>query len=231
VRHIDFVTLFPEWVRTSLGHSIMGRAETSGAVAFRVINPRDYCYDPHKKVDDIPYGGHPGMLIRPEPVAVAIEHLSQEGTQRAIVITEPSGVPFNQKHAQALSKFDQITFVCGHYEGIDHRIEETFATHIFSIGDYVLTNGELPALAMADAVVRLLPGVLGNQTSLEKESFENSLLSAPNYTRPEVWRGKAIPDVLKSGHHLNIEKWEREQAIKRTKERRPDLLNEKNVSE
>jgi tRNA (guanine37-N1)-methyltransferase len=231
MRAIDFVTLFPEWIESALSHSIMGRASANGHVQFRTANPRNYCYDPHKKVDDTPYGGHPGMLLKAEPLATAIDSLTIENANRAIVITEPSGISFVQDHAAELAKYEQITFVCGHYEGIDHRIEETYATHVFSIGDYVLTNGELPALVMADAVVRLLPGVLGNQTSLANESFHNNLLAAPNYTRPEVWRGVSIPDVLKSGHHKEIAKWERDQSVKRTKERRPDLILDKNVPE
>ena len=254
MKKIAFVTLFPDWIRESLSQSMMARAEGSGAVEFSVVNPRSFCYDSHRKVDDIPYGGHPGMLMKAEPVALAIESIlvnsgchsphpvrssptspSEEvaslvdaiSVKVAIVITEPSGAKFEQQQAQDLTEFDQIIFVCGHYEGIDHRIEETFATHVFSIGDYVLTNGELPALVMADAVVRLLPGVLGNQDSLDEESFQNNLLGAPNYTRPEVWREQAIPDVLKSGNHAQIDKWRNAQALERTKKRRPDLLEKK----
>jgi tRNA (guanine37-N1)-methyltransferase len=214
------------------------------------VNPRNYTYESHRKVDDVPYGGHPGMLMKAEPVALAIESVIAEwaveptpnsdiepyvplpGSSRqhlntAIILTEPSGINFDQSQAKELSKYDQIIFVCGHYEGIDHRVEETFATHVFSIGDYVLTNGELPSLVMADAVVRLLPGVLGNEDSLEEESFENNLLSAPNYTRPEIWREKPIPEVLKSGNHAKIEKWRKQQALERTQQRRPDLIDKK----
>ena len=288
MKKIAFVTLFPDWIRESLNQSMMARAEAFGAVEFSVVNPRSFCYDSHRKVDDIPYGGHPGMLMKAEPVALAIEYLNGQKSSHqppptrdkvtashlphlgeglrpsclesstskskdealsqtgesvrhepvgvednstnlrvAIVITEPSGTRFAQKQAQDLTDYDQIIFVCGHYEGIDHRIEETFATHVFSIGDYVLTNGELPALVMADAIVRLLPGVLGNQDSLEEESFQNNLLGAPNYTRPEVWRDKAIPDVLKSGNHAQIDMWRNAQALERTRKRRPDLLDKK----
>jgi tRNA (guanine37-N1)-methyltransferase len=231
MKRVDFVTLFPAWIENALSHSIMGRAANAGHVTFRTANPRNYCYDPHKKVDDNPYGGHAGMLLKPEPVALAIESLATQTPNRAIIITEPSGTPFTQAHAADLAQYDQVTFVCGHYEGIDHRIESKYATHVFSIGDYVLTNGEMPALVMADAVVRLLPGVLGNHVSLAQESFQDNLLGAPNFTRPEVWRGIPIPDVLKSGNHQEIAKWEREQALRQTKERRPDLLIDKNVSE
>jgi tRNA (guanine37-N1)-methyltransferase len=162
------------------------------------------------------------MLMMPEPVALAIEQLATPGC--AIVFTEPSGIPFSQAQARNLTNFEHIVFVCGHYEGIDHRVEEMFATHVFSVGDYVLTNGELPALTMTDSIVRLLDGVLGSPESLAEDSFCGAGLSAPNYTRPEVWRGRPIPSVLKSGHHAEIAKWRQEQAAKRTADRRPDLL-------
>lgn len=258
---IDFVTLFPDVVRGALEHSILGRAASAGLVEFRAVSPRDYCYDPHKKVDDTPYGGHPGMLIKAEPVALAIEGLVVStpqnwrvgetkvkpvgqsetpvaptrsltltdspysgGVSTAVIFTEPSGVPFKQENATELAQYEQIIFVCGHYEGIDHRAEEAYATHVFSIGDYVLTNGELPALVMADAVTRLLPGVLGAAESLEEDSFSGHGLSAPNYTKPPVWRGREVPEVLRSGDHKKIEEWRRLEGAKRTRERRPDLL-------
>ena len=192
------------------------------------------------------------MLIKVEPVALAIEsravsankgggacfiitqfedgHLEtrpadwERPSSTAIVFTEPSGIPFTQSHARELASFEQIIFVCGHYEGIDHRAEEAYATHVFSIGDYVLTNGELPALVMADAVTRLLPGVLGAAESLEEDSFSGQGLSAPNYTKPPVWRGREVPEVLRSGDHKRIEEWRRIEGEKRTRERRPDLL-------
>ncbi len=222
---IDFVTLFPDMVRGALDHSILGRAASAGLVEFRAVSPRDYCYDQHKKVDDTPYGGHPGMLIKAEPVALAIEGLlPPDPTAHAVIFTEPSGIPFKQENAKELAQYEQITFVCGHYEGIDHRAEETYATHVFSIGDYVLTNGELPALVMADAITRLLPGVLGAAESLDEDSFSGQGLSAPNYTKPPVWRGKEVPEVLRSGDHKKIEEWRRVEGEKRTRERRPDLL-------
>ena len=222
---IDFVTLFPDMVRGALEHSILGRAASAGLVEFRAVSPRDYCYDQHKKVDDTPYGGHPGMLIKAEPVALAIEGLlPPDPTAHAVIFTEPSGIPFKQENAKELVQYEQVVFVCGHYEGIDHRAEETYATHVFSIGDYVLTNGELPALVMADAITRLLPGVLGAAESLEEDSFSGQGLSAPNYTKPPVWRGKEVPEVLRSGDHKKIEEWRRVEGEKRTRERRPDLL-------
>jgi tRNA (guanine37-N1)-methyltransferase len=241
-------------VRAALEHSILGRAASAGLVEFRSVSPRDYCYDQHKKVDDTPYGGHPGMLIKVEPVALAIQQLvstdptaprhhiyltvdHQTGeTKRAywagwtrpettaIVFTEPSGIPFKQENANELAQYEQVVFVCGHYEGIDHRAEEAYSTHVFSIGDYVLTNGELPALVMADAITRLLPGVLGAAESLEEDSFSGQGLSAPNYTKPPVWRGKEVPEVLRSGDHKKIDEWRRTEGEKRTRERRPDLL-------
>ena len=229
---IDFVTLFPDMVRGALEHSILGRAASAGLVEFRAVSPRDYCYDQHKKVDDTPYGGHPGMLIKVEPVALAIEESLRspsppEGARGggvAVVFTEPSGIPFKQENAKELAQYEQVVFVCGHYEGIDHRAEETYATHVFSIGDYVLTNGELPALVMADAITRLLPGVLGAAESLEEDSFSGQGLSAPNYTKPPVWRGREVPEVLRSGDHKKIDEWRRVEGEKRTRERRPDLL-------
>ena len=212
-------------VRGALEHSILGRAASAGLVEFRAVSPRDYCYDQHKKVDDTPYGGHPGMLIKAEPVALAIEGLlPPDPTAHAVIFTEPSGIPFKQENAKELAQYEQIIFVCGHYEGIDHRAEETYATHVFSIGDYVLTNGELPALVMADAITRLLPGVLGAAESLEEDSFSGQGLSAPNYTKPPVWRGKEVPEVLRSGDHKKIEEWRRVEGEKRTRERRPELL-------
>lgn len=226
---VDFVTLFPEMVRPALEHSILGRAAAAGLVQFQALNPRDFCHDRHLKVDDKPFGGEPGMLIRAEPVARALEWLenSRSKTQSlrsAIVLTAPTGRPFDQASARELASFDQIVFLCGHYEGIDHRIEEKYCTHVFSIGDYVLTNGELPALVMADAVVRLLPGVLGSAASLDADSFSDGLLSAPNYTRPESWRGMDVPPVLLSGDHKAIQKWRRTHALTLTRSLRPDLF-------
>jgi tRNA (guanine37-N1)-methyltransferase len=195
-------------------------------VEFRTANPRDFCHDRHLKVDDKPFGGEPGMLIRAEPVARAIEWLDKgEHGTTAVVLTAPTGRPFDQAGARKLAQFDRVIFLCGHYEGIDHRIEEKFCTHVFSIGDYVLTNGELPALVMADAVVRLLPGVLGSSASLDADSFSDGLLSAPNYTRPEVWREMAVPPVLLGGDHKVIQKWRRAYALKLTRELRPDLFS------
>ncbi len=243
---VDFVTLFPEMVRGVLRHSIPGRAATAGLVEFRTANPRDFCHDRHSKVDERPFGGEPGMLIRAEPVARAVEWLGRVDGEEwvvndgngssdppstihhppstAVVLTAPTGRPFDQAAARELAGYGRVVFLCGHYEGIDHRIEEALCTHVFSIGDYVLTNGELPALAMADAVVRLVPGVLGNEGSLDADSFSDGLLSAPNYTRPVVWRGREVPAELRSGDHRAIARWRRRAALRLTREVRPDLL-------
>jgi tRNA (guanine37-N1)-methyltransferase len=225
---IDFLTLFPEIVNSTLSHSIMKRAVQSGAVRFETTNPRDYCYDSHLKVDDVPYGGEPGMLIKAEPMALALEAIGACPRTRdhsvAVISTDPTGVRFDQQMARDFASLSRLVFLCGHYEGIDHRLTQRFCTHSVSIGDFVLTNGELPALAMADAVVRLLKGVLGSESSLEADSHSDGLLSAPNYTRPEIWRGEPIPEILKSGNHEAIRRWRRNQALKATKLYRPDLL-------
>lgn len=219
----DFVTLFPELIASYWRESIASRAVGSGRAEFRTANPRDFCYDRHRKVDDAPYGGEPGMLIRAEPVALALEHLGT-AADAAIILTAPTGTPFSQTIAEDLSHRSQVVFLCGHYEGFDHRVETQLATHVFSTGDYVLTNGELPALTMADAILRLLPSVLGSAGSLAADSHSDGLLSAPNFTRPEVWRGEPVPAVLLGGDHRAIQRWRREMALSVTRARRPDLL-------
>ena len=225
---IDFLTLFPDVIRNSLNHSMMRRASDSGAVAFETTNPRDFCYDSHLKVDDVPYGGEPGMLIRAEPVALALESIQacpkSRSPKTAVISTDPTGATFDQELANEFSQFDRLVFLCGHYEGIDHRVTSSFCTHSVSIGDFILTNGELAALVMTDAVVRLIPGVLGSADSLAADSHSDGLLSAPNFTRPESWRGEPIPEVLKSGNHEAIRRWRRDQALLATKRLRPDLL-------
>lgn len=224
-KRIDFVTLFPEVVQPYLGASILGRAQQSGLVEFSAADPRDYCYDRHRKVDDSPYGGEPGMLIRVEPVAATLAALGVDENS-AVVMTSPTGKPFRQQDAQDLSERSQVVFLCGHYEGFDYRVETEFCTHAFSIGDFILTGGELPALVMADAVVRLIPGVLGSADSLAADAHSDGILSAPNYTRPENWEGHAVPDVLLSGNHQAIADWRRKQALLLTKRLRPDLLSQ-----
>ncbi len=208
-----------QMIRTSM----TGRAEAKGIVRYVASDPRDFTTDNHRTVDDKPYGGGPGMVMKPEPVALAIDSLNLPDTAE-VILTDPVAPLFTQGDAVALSDNRDVVFVCGHYEGIDERIRERYATKVFSIGDYILTGGELPALVMADSIVRLLPGVLGCEDSLNIDSYSNNLLSYPQYTRPENWRGMGIPEVLKSGHHKEIEKWRREQSELRTREFRPDLL-------
>lgn len=224
---IDFVSLFPQLIRAWWNESIPSRAVAKGLAEFRVTNPRDFTYDRNQKVDDTPYGGEPGMLLKAEPIALALEwmeyHEPDEGT--AIIITDPAAPVFEQADAQELSQMNRIAFLCGHYEGIDHRIRETRCTHAFSIGDFVLSNGELAAAVMADAIVRLIPGVLGNEGSLDADSFSDGLLSAPNYTKPEIWRGYAVPPVLLSGNHKEIAKWRSKISREFTEQFRPDLLD------
>jgi tRNA (guanine37-N1)-methyltransferase len=225
---LDFVTLFPDLVRDALAHSMMRRAAEGGHAQFKTVNPRDYCYDKHQKVDDVPFGGAAGMLIKAEPVALALEAIGLSADFREpdveLIVTDPTGVRFDQQLAQELSAKRRVVFLCGHYEGFDQRVITHFAARPVSIGDFVLTNGELPALIIADALVRLLPGVLGSADSLKADSHSDGLLSAPNYTRPEVWRGESIPEVLKSGDHRAIERWRREQSLLATRRLRPDLL-------
>lgn len=220
---VDFVTLFPEMVLQACGYSILGRAKEAGLVEFKASNPRDFAEGKHRTVDDTPFGGGPGMLLKPDVVAKAIKQLNPE-RDAAIVFCEPSGRQFTQEDAGELSKRKQVVFVCGHYEGIDDRVRQLFATHVFSIGDYVLTGGELPALVMADAIVRLVPGALGSSESLEIDSHANGLLSAPQFTRPEVFEGLSVPEVLTKGDHKAAQRWKRAQSLKVTKENRPDLF-------
>jgi tRNA (guanine37-N1)-methyltransferase len=225
---LDFVTLFPEVISGAVSHSMMRRAAEAGVVTFETTNPRDYCYDKHQKVDDVPFGGAAGMLIKAEPVALALEALGirseAQDPETQLVVLDPTGVRFDQNVANDLATKKRLVFLCGHYEGIDQRVIDKFKARAISLGDYILTNGELPALVIADAVVRLLPGVLGSEGSLKADSHSDGLLSAPNYTRPEVWRGEPIPEVLKSGDHQAIQRWRRKESLMLTRNLRPDLL-------
>lgn len=225
------LTLFPEMVENGLNTSILGRATNKGLLSFDVINIRDYTLERHGKVDDYPYGGGAGMVMQAEPIYRAYEALVEKiGHKPRVVYMTPQGQVFNQKIAEDLAKEDDLVFLCGHYEGIDERVLEMIATDYLSAGDYVLTGGELPAMMMIDCISRLVPGVLNNNASAEFESFHDNLLEYPQYTRPEVFMGKKVPDILLSGHHANVEKWRREQSIIRTLERRPELLEEANLS-
>lgn len=227
---VDFVTLFPEMVLSACSHSILARAAQAQLVSYHATNPRDFTYDRHGKVDDKPYGGSPGMLMSVEPAALALRHLGIQDSndarekRTAVVMTDPTGTPFVQATAQEFASLDRVVFLCGHYEGFDDRVRGIFATHTVSIGDFVLTGGELPALVMCDATVRLLEGALGSAESLEADSHSDGLLSAPQFTRPESFEGHEVPPVLISGDHRKIEKWRRQQSLKTTLERRPDLL-------
>jgi len=218
------MTLFPEMIENGLGTSILGRAAEKGVISFEAVNMRDYTLNKHGKVDDYTYGGGAGMLIQAQPVFDAYQAITEgfERKPRTIYLT-PQGRRFDQKMARELSKEEELIFVCGHYEGIDERVLEEIVTDYVSIGDYVLTGGELPVMVMIDAIARLIPGVLNNDVSAETETFHNDLLEYPQYSRPEVWQGKAVPPVLLSGNSKKINEWRLEQSIERTKQRRPDL--------
>ena len=218
------LTLFPEMVMSGLNESIIGRAKEKGIIDIEAVNIRDYTEDKHKKVDDYPYGGGAGMVMQAQPIYDAHKAVTEnmEGTVRTIYLT-PQGAVFNQEMAVELAKADNLVLLCGHYEGVDERVLEEVVTDYVSIGDFVLTGGELPAMVMVDAISRMVPGVLTNEESGTTESFHNYLLEYPQYSRPEEWHGKKVPDVLLSGHHKNIEDWRLSQSIERTKERRPDL--------
>ena len=219
---IDVLTLFPAMFAGPLDESIVKRARDTGLVDLKIHNLRDWTHDRHKTVDDRPFGGGPGMLLKPEPLFEAIESLRREKTR--VILMSPAGRPFSQAIARELVQQEELLFVTGHYEGFDGRVQEQLADDELSIGDYVLTNGALPAMVVIDAVVRLLPGALGDDESSQDESFSRGLLEYPQYTRPAEFRGMKVPEVLLSGNHAEIEKWRREQAKLRTKKRRPDLL-------
>lgn len=219
------LTIFPEMILQGLDTSILGRAQAAGLITVGATNIRDYTTNKHQKVDDYPYGGGAGMVMQAQPVYDSYKAVeaTMSSKPRVIYLT-PQGKTFNQKMAEEFAKEENLVFLCGHYEGIDERVLEEIVTDNVSIGDYVLTGGELPAMVMIDAIARLIPGVLNNDVSAEFESFNDNLLEYPQYSRPEVWNGKAVPPILLSGHHANVEKWRREQSIIRTLERRPDLL-------
>ena len=222
---IDVLTLFPEMFAGPLDESIVKRARATGLLDLSIHNLRDYTHDRHRTVDDKPFGGGPGMLLKPEPIFEAVERLARGETR--VILLSPSGRKFNQSLARELAPEKHLLLICGSYEGFDERVREALADDDLSIGDYVLTNGALPAMVIIDAVIRLLPGVLGDDESSRDESFSHEWLEYPQYTRPAEFRGLPVPDVLLSGHHAEIEKWRREQAQARTRRHRPDLLNGK----
>lgn len=219
------MTLFPQMIQDGLNTSIIGRAIEEGLISLDAINIRDYANNKHSKVDDYPYGGGAGMVMQAEPVYGAYEAIAKAAGHRPRVIyLTPQGSVFTQEMAKSFAKEEELVFLCGHYEGIDERVLEEIVTDYVSIGDYVLTGGELPAMVMIDTISRLVPGVLNNEESAEFESFQGNLLEHPHYSRPAVWHEREVPEVLLSGHHAKVEQWRREKSIQRTLERRPDLL-------
>ena len=225
---IDCITIFPEMF-APMKQSIMGRAQSKGLMEFNTVYLRDFAINDYGQVDDVPYGGEPGMVIRPEPLANAIRSTGVKEDGGKVIYLTADGVPFTHKMAKELSKESHLVLVCGHYKGIDDRIRQSEVDLEISIGDFVVSGGELPAMLVTDAVVRLLDGALGNKESGETDSFAQGVLGWPVYTRPEVFEGKKVPEVLLSGHHANIKAWRRQESLKRTQERRPDIF--KNLEE
>ena len=228
---IDCITIFPEMF-TPMKQSIMGRAQAKGLLEFNTVYLRDFAINDYGQVDDVPYGGEPGMVLRPEPLAGAIRSTGVKQDGGKVIYLTADGVPFTHKIAEELSKENHLVLVCGHYKGIDDRIRQTEVDMEISIGDFVVSGGELPAMLLTDAVVRLIDGALGNRESGDTDSFAQGVLGWPVYTRPEEFEGKKVPEVLLSGHHKNISEWRRQESLKRTKERRPDIFKnfEKNTT-
>ncbi|MBC5688579.1 tRNA (guanosine(37)-N1)-methyltransferase TrmD [Mediterraneibacter sp. NSJ-55] len=230
--HFHILTLFPDMVLGGLHTSIIGRAVKNQLLSIEAVNIRDFAFNKHQSVDDYPYGGGAGMLMQAEPVYLAFQSVAEKLKKKPrVVYLSPQGQTFSQKMAEEFAREEDLVLLCGHYEGIDERVLEEIVTDYVSIGDYVLTGGELPAMVMVDAISRMVPGVLHNDVSTEFESFQDNLLEYPQYSRPEEWHGKKVPPVLLSGHHANIEKWRREQSILRTWKNRPDLLEKSILTE
>jgi tRNA (guanine37-N1)-methyltransferase len=222
---IDVVTIFPDMIEAALAPGVVGRARQAGVLDIAVHNLRDFTSGRHRVVDDVPFGGGPGMVLKPEPLFEAVERLTaSRGTPDAVLLMAPAGTPFTQADARRLAEMRHLVVLCGRYEGIDERVREHVATEEISIGDYVLSGGELPALVVIDAVSRLVAGVVGDEQSVAADSFTGGLLDYPHYTRPAEYRGHKVPDVLTSGHHGEIRTWRRREALRRTAERRPELL-------
>lgn len=219
---IDIITIFPEMLEGFLGQSMMKRAVELGAVEFRPVQLRDYTTDKHNTTDDRPFGGGPGMVMKPEPLFAAVEDLRTEDC--TVLFPTPAGIPFRQSTAESLAEKSHLIFICGHYEGVDQRVIDELVDLELSIGDYVLTNGVLASAVISDAIVRLIPGVLGGEGAAESESFTTGMLEGPQYTRPAEFRGMQVPDILMSGNHAAIEAWRNERGMALTRERRPDLL-------
>lgn len=230
--NFHILTLFPEMVMQGLNTSIIGRAVDRGLLSIEAVNIRDFTLDKHKKVDDYPYGGGAGMLMQAQPVYDAWNSIVQRiGYRPRTIYLTPQGPTFEQSMAKGFALEQELIFLCGHYEGIDERVLEEIVTDYVSIGDYVLTGGELPAMVMVDAISRMVPGVLTNDESGSTESFEGNLLEYPQYSRPEEWMGKKVPPILLSGNHQKVDEWRREQSVIRTRERRPDLLEKANLTD
>ncbi|MFD2760365.1 tRNA (guanosine(37)-N1)-methyltransferase TrmD [Lentibacillus juripiscarius] len=230
--HMDVLTLFPEMIEGVFNDSILKKAQEKEKFSYNLVNFRDYSTNKHMKVDDYPYGGGAGMVLTPQPVFDAVDAVNNErDTNPRVILMCPQGEPYNQKKAEELAKEDHLVFICGHYEGYDERIREHLVTDEISIGDYVLTGGELGAMVVIDSVVRLLPDVLGNEESAPEDSFSTGLLEHPHYTRPADFRGMKVPDILLSGDHGKIADWRRKEALKRTYERRRELIDENNLSD
>ncbi|RMB02572.1 tRNA (guanine37-N1)-methyltransferase [Thermoactinomyces vulgaris] len=229
--HFDVLTLFPEMFEGFMQTSMIARAREKGLISANLVNFREYATDRHRTVDDTPYGGGGGMVLKPEPLFRAVDDLTQGSPRPPILLMSPQGETYTQKKAEELAQHSRLIILCGHYEGFDERIREHLATKEISIGDYVLTGGELPAMILIDSISRLVPGVLGNETSAVTDSFSTGLLEYPQYTRPADFRGLKVPEVLLSGHHAKIEKWRREQSLLRTWQRRPDLLEKVPLTE
>lgn len=222
---IDIISLFPEFFSAFFDHSIIKRAIAANRLTMSVTNPRDFAHNKHNQVDDTMYGGGAGMLMMAPPIFEAVESVTQEEeVRRRVIFLGPAGVPFTQEKARELATYDQLVLVCGHYEGVDYRVEEHLVDETISIGDYVLTGGELPAMVVADAVARMIPGVLGAASGAVEDSFYRPMLEGPQYTKPQVYRDWGVPEVLRSGHHKHIADWRLQEAVKRTIACRPDLL-------
>lgn len=221
---VDLVTIFPEMFDGVLNTSMLKRGQEHGALDLRAVNLRDYTTDRHRQTDDTPFGGGAGMVMKPEPLFRCVNALIRSETDFRVILTTPIGTPFTQRKAEELARCPHLVILCGRYEGVDDRVRERLVTDEISIGDYILTGGEVAAMVIVDAVARLIPGVLGRMESAEEESFSDGLLEYPHYTKPAVYRGQHVPDILLSGHHENIRKWRRKQSLRRTLERRPDLM-------
>jgi tRNA (guanine37-N1)-methyltransferase len=224
---VDLVTIFPKMVQAPLEEGIVGRAIARGLLDVQVHDLREHTTDRHRVVDDVPFGGGPGMVLKPEPLFRAVEHIkATRGEPGAVILTSPDGPTLTHAGAQRLSRLEHVVVLCGRYEGVDERVRRHLATEELSIGDYVLSGGELPALVIVDAVARLVPGVVGDEQSVERDTFARGLLDYPQFTRPADFRGMTVPPVLLSGHHREIERWRRREALARTLQRRPDLLEQ-----